>query len=84
VGPAEVMTDVEQRQLLTQPCVMFAHRVDPATNGRYMLTDVPIEPGGGFWLRPTNGLGSRERLCRGSWGVGIGWKRASGLFGHSQ
>jgi hypothetical protein len=48
VGPAEVMTDVEQRQLLTQPCVMFAHRVDPTTNGRYMLTDVPIEPGVAF------------------------------------
>jgi hypothetical protein len=44
VGQAEVMTDVEQRQLLTQPCVMFAHRVDPTTNGRYMLADVQIEP----------------------------------------
>jgi hypothetical protein len=42
------MTDVAQRQLLTQPCVMCAHRVDPTTNGRYMLTDVPIEPGVAF------------------------------------
>ena len=42
------MTDVEQRQLLTQPCGMFAHRVDPTTSGRYMLTDVQIEPGVAF------------------------------------
>src|SRR5262245_21869005 len=24
---------------------------------------------GGLWLRPTNGLGSCERLCRGGWGA---------------
>jgi hypothetical protein len=40
MAQAEVMIDVEQRQLLTQPCFRFAHRVDPTPNGRHMLADI--------------------------------------------
>jgi hypothetical protein len=36
---------MEQRQLIPQACFALAERIDPATNRRYALANVEVQPG---------------------------------------
>jgi hypothetical protein len=57
VGPAAVMTAVEQRPLRTPPCFRLAPRGDPTPNGRPMLTEVAMAPLDARRLHLPAGLG---------------------------
>jgi hypothetical protein len=43
VRQTEIVIGVEQDQLLTQPCFVFTHRVDPPADRGDMLTEVEVE-----------------------------------------
>ncbi len=40
----EVVVDVEQRQLMLQPILTLAQRVDTASDRRHALADIQVEP----------------------------------------
>jgi hypothetical protein len=43
MGQNNIVVGVEQSQLLTQSRFVFAHRVDPTTDGRHMLAKIQMQ-----------------------------------------